>query len=99
VADVDAVHAKAVEQDFDIVYPLRDEEWGVQRFLLREPSGTLVNVVSHDSDSPHGWQITLRLETGARGAAAGSISLAEDGPTRAFGSRDERSRLTRLVPG
>ena len=47
VADVDAVHAKAVEQGLEIAYPLRDEEWGVRRFMLREPSGTLVNVVSH----------------------------------------------------
>jgi predicted enzyme related to lactoylglutathione lyase len=50
VTDVDAVHAKAVEQGLDIVYPLRDEEWGVRRFMLREPSGTVVNVVSHRSD-------------------------------------------------
>ena len=50
VPDVDAVHAKAVEQGLDIVYPLRDEEWGVRRFMLREPSGTVVNVVSHRSD-------------------------------------------------
>lgn len=47
VDDVDAVHAKAVEQGFQIVYPLRDEDWGVRRFMLREPSGTVVNVVSH----------------------------------------------------
>jgi catechol 2,3-dioxygenase-like lactoylglutathione lyase family enzyme len=50
VADVDAVHAKAVEQGFEIDHPLRDEEWGVRRFMLREPSGTVVNVVSHRSD-------------------------------------------------
>ena len=50
VADVDAVHAKAVDQGFDVVYPLRDEEWGVRRFMLREPSGTVVNVLSHRSD-------------------------------------------------
>jgi len=49
VADVDAVHAKAVEQNFEIVYPLRDEDWGVRRFMLREPSGTVVNVLSHRS--------------------------------------------------
>jgi catechol 2,3-dioxygenase-like lactoylglutathione lyase family enzyme len=49
-ADVDAVHARAVEKGFAIAYPLRDEEWGVRRFMLREPSGTLVNVVSHRSD-------------------------------------------------
>ena len=47
VADVDAVHARAVEQGFEIAYPLRDEEWGVRRFMLREPSGTVVNVLSH----------------------------------------------------
>jgi len=50
VPDVDAVHAQAVEQGLEIVYPLRDEEWGVRRFMLREPSGTVVNVVSHRSD-------------------------------------------------
>jgi catechol 2,3-dioxygenase-like lactoylglutathione lyase family enzyme len=49
VADVDAVHARAVEQGLEIAYSLRDEEWGVRRFMLREPSGTLVNVVSHRS--------------------------------------------------
>jgi uncharacterized glyoxalase superfamily protein PhnB len=49
VADVDAVHARAAEQGVEIVYPLRDEEWGVRRFMLREPSGTVVNVLSHRS--------------------------------------------------
>jgi len=50
VADVDAVHAKALEQGHEIAYPLRDEEWGVRRFMLREPSGMTVNVLSHRSD-------------------------------------------------
>jgi uncharacterized glyoxalase superfamily protein PhnB len=50
VDDVDAVHARALEQGLDVVYPLRDEEWGVRRFMLREPSGTVVNVLSHRSD-------------------------------------------------
>ena len=50
VDDVDAVHARAVELGLEIAYPLRDEEWGVRRFMLREPSGTTVNVVSHRSD-------------------------------------------------
>jgi uncharacterized glyoxalase superfamily protein PhnB len=49
VADVDAVHARAVERGLEIAYPLRDEDWGVRRFMLREPSGTVVNVVSHRS--------------------------------------------------
>jgi catechol 2,3-dioxygenase-like lactoylglutathione lyase family enzyme len=50
VEDVDAVHARAMERGFEIAYPLRDEEWGVRRFMLREPSGTIVNVLSHRSD-------------------------------------------------
>lgn len=47
VDDVDAVHARATEQGLEIVYPLCDEDWGVRRFMRREPSGTIVNVVSH----------------------------------------------------
>jgi catechol 2,3-dioxygenase-like lactoylglutathione lyase family enzyme len=50
VEDVDAVHAKALDQGLEIAYPLRDEEWGVRRFMLREPSGMTVNVLSHRSD-------------------------------------------------
>jgi catechol 2,3-dioxygenase-like lactoylglutathione lyase family enzyme len=47
VTDVDVVHATAVAQGREIAYPLRDEEWGVRRFMLREPSGTVVNIVAH----------------------------------------------------
>jgi uncharacterized glyoxalase superfamily protein PhnB len=47
VADVDAAYAAAVERGAEIAYPLRDEDWGVRRFMLREPSGTIVNVLSH----------------------------------------------------
>jgi catechol 2,3-dioxygenase-like lactoylglutathione lyase family enzyme len=50
VTDVDAIHAKAVEQGLEIAYPLRDEAWGVRRFMLREPNGTVINVVSHRPD-------------------------------------------------
>ena len=49
VDDVDAVHARAVENGLEIAYDLRDEEWGVRRFMVREPSGTMVNVLSHRS--------------------------------------------------
>lgn len=47
VEDVDAVHAAMIAAGADIVYPLRDEQWGVRRFFVRDPSGTIVNVVSH----------------------------------------------------
>jgi predicted enzyme related to lactoylglutathione lyase len=47
VADVDACHAAAERQGFSMVYPLTDEPWGVRRFFVRDPNGTIVNVVSH----------------------------------------------------
>ena len=50
VDDVDAVHARALERGLEIAYPLCDGEWGVRRLMLREPSGTIVNVLSHRSD-------------------------------------------------
>jgi uncharacterized glyoxalase superfamily protein PhnB len=47
VADVDAVHARARELGYEVVYPLRDEDWEVRRFMLRDPAGRVVNVLSH----------------------------------------------------
>ena len=47
VDDVDAVHARAVEAGHEVVYALRDEDWGVRRFMLRDPAGRVVNVLSH----------------------------------------------------
>ena len=47
VADVDQVHARAVERGVEIVYPLTDEPWGVRRFFAVDPNGTVVNVMSH----------------------------------------------------
>ncbi len=47
VGDVDAVHAEAVHRGIEIVQPLSDEAWGVRRFFARDPSGNIVNVLSH----------------------------------------------------
>jgi predicted enzyme related to lactoylglutathione lyase len=47
VDDVDAAHARALAMRATIAYPLTDEPWGVRRFYLRDPVGTLVNVLSH----------------------------------------------------
>jgi predicted enzyme related to lactoylglutathione lyase len=47
VDDVDAVHARAIERGHEIVYGLRDEDWGVRRFMLRDPAGRTVNVLAH----------------------------------------------------
>jgi catechol 2,3-dioxygenase-like lactoylglutathione lyase family enzyme len=48
VDDVEAAHARAVELGRPIEYALRDEPWGVRRFMLRDPAGRLVNVLSHN---------------------------------------------------
>ncbi|WP_225725161.1 MULTISPECIES: VOC family protein [unclassified Nocardia] len=50
VDDVDAIHAAAQAAGSEIVYPLRDEPWGVRRFFVRDPNGKIVNVVSHQQD-------------------------------------------------
>ena len=47
VADVDAVHAKAVGLGLQVVYPLTDEPWGVRRFFVTDPNGVVINVMSH----------------------------------------------------
>jgi catechol 2,3-dioxygenase-like lactoylglutathione lyase family enzyme len=46
-AAVDAAHAEAVERGLRIVYPLTDEPWGVRRFFVEDPGGTIVNVLAH----------------------------------------------------
>lgn len=47
VDDVDAVHAQAIALGLQPVYPLTDEPWGVRRFFIRDPAGTVINVLSH----------------------------------------------------
>jgi len=47
VEDVDALHAAAVERGLEIVYPLTDEPWGIRRFFVRAPDGTVINVAMH----------------------------------------------------
>ena len=34
-------------QGYEIVYDLTDEPWGVRRFFVRDPVGTVVNILSH----------------------------------------------------
>jgi len=46
-AAVDAVHAEAVRRGLRVVYPLTDEPWGVRRFFVEDPGGTVVNVLAH----------------------------------------------------
>jgi len=51
VRDVDEVHARAIRQRLEIVYPLTDEPWGVRRFFVVDPNGTVLNILSHTPNS------------------------------------------------
>lgn len=45
--DVDAAYAEAQVLGYRIVHPLTTETWGVRRFLVQAPDGTVVNIVRH----------------------------------------------------
>ncbi|SHF07044.1 VOC family protein [Streptoalloteichus hindustanus] len=47
VDDVDAAYEAVRRSGAEIVHPLRDEEWGVRRFFVRDPNGRVVNVLGH----------------------------------------------------
>ena len=47
VDDVDAVYQRAKRLGHDIEYDLTSEPWGVTRFYVRDPTGKLLNVLSH----------------------------------------------------
>ncbi|MFF0560820.1 VOC family protein [Streptomyces sp. NPDC004266] len=47
VDDVDAAYAVMRARGVEIIHPLQDEEWGVRRFFVRDPSGRVVNVLGH----------------------------------------------------
>ena len=45
--DIDEAYAAAQQRGYEIVYPLTQEPWGLRRFFVRAPDGTVVNVTSH----------------------------------------------------
>jgi catechol 2,3-dioxygenase-like lactoylglutathione lyase family enzyme len=47
VDDVDAAHAAAQRMGCEFLHPLTDEPWGVRRFFVRDPSGKVLNILSH----------------------------------------------------
>jgi predicted enzyme related to lactoylglutathione lyase len=47
VDDVDDAYAQAQERGYEIVHPLTIEPWGVRRFFVRAPDGTVINMVQH----------------------------------------------------
>lgn len=49
---VDAAHAAVLGRGLRVVYPLTDEPWGVRRFFVEDPGGTVVNVLAHRRGEP-----------------------------------------------
>jgi predicted enzyme related to lactoylglutathione lyase len=47
VDNLDAVYRRAKEIGCKVVHELRDEPWGVRRFFISDPTGKLLNVLSH----------------------------------------------------
>lgn len=47
VDDVEAAHLAAVKGGYAVEYGPVDEPWGVRRFFVRDPAGTLVNILMH----------------------------------------------------
>ena len=47
VDDLDTVHRAAVAAGYAVEYGPLDEPWGVRRFFVRDPFGTLLNVMEH----------------------------------------------------
>jgi catechol 2,3-dioxygenase-like lactoylglutathione lyase family enzyme len=44
---VEAAYSEAVRRGLRVVYPLSNESWGVRRFFVEDPSGTVINVLAH----------------------------------------------------
>lgn len=47
VENVDEVYRNMKTADFEIVYDITDEDWGVRRFFVRDPFGKLINILEH----------------------------------------------------
>jgi len=47
VDDLEEVHARAVSLGIVIEYGPVNEPWGVRRFYVRDPAGTLINILTH----------------------------------------------------
>jgi len=45
--DLEGAYREALERGYEITHPLTTETWGVHRFHVRAPDGTVVNVVAH----------------------------------------------------
>jgi catechol 2,3-dioxygenase-like lactoylglutathione lyase family enzyme len=72
VDDVDAVHARARAAGLDVALSLRDEDFGQRHFMVVDPDGLLVDVITPIEPDPH--YATMYLAR--RDTRAGSASIS-----------------------
>lgn len=44
---VEALHAEILRRGLRVVYPLSDEPWGIRRFFVEDPGGSVVSILAH----------------------------------------------------
>ena len=47
VDDVESAYAEASRRGYEVVHPLTTEPWGIRRFFVRAPDGTVLNIAQH----------------------------------------------------
>ena len=47
VDNVDEVYQQAISANFQILYEIINEPWGVRRFYVQDPFGKTINIMSH----------------------------------------------------
>jgi uncharacterized glyoxalase superfamily protein PhnB len=47
VADLEEIYERAEAMGVALAYPLTEEPWGVRRFMVHDPMGRLINIVTH----------------------------------------------------
>lgn len=45
--DVDQMYERAKEFGHEVVYDIRNENWGVRRFFVKDPNGATLNLLTH----------------------------------------------------
>ena len=47
ISDVDKMYERAKEFGHEVVYDIRNENWGVRRFFVKDPNGATIDLLTH----------------------------------------------------
>jgi catechol 2,3-dioxygenase-like lactoylglutathione lyase family enzyme len=47
VPDADKLYEKAKLSNYEIIYEITNEPWGVRRFFVKDPNGVTINIMMH----------------------------------------------------